>query len=305
MRILVTGAGGFVGQHLVRHLLGAGDEAIATGTQGSSPVDVTDARAVAESIRKSSPDAVVHLAAQPSVPQSWEQPESTYRVNVIGTLNVLRALEGLPSRLLLVGSAQQYSTKADGSALSEEAPMQPNSPYAASKIAAEQLAFLYGRSQGFPVIATRSFNHTGPGQSSHYAIGSFARQIVEIQKGKIEPKMSVGDLSARRDLLDVRDVVQAYRLLLDSGAAGEAYNVCSGVAVAMGDVLETMLKSAGLLGQVEVQADPSGRKGEPSEIVGDPSKLKAATGWEPKIRLETSLVETMDWYRETLDREER
>lgn len=309
MRIYITGAGGFVGGHLIRHLEGEGDEVFATSRDKRSGihevVDIAEADAVKRSIQTAVPEAVVHLAAQPSVPRSWEDPETTYRVNVLGTLNILLALKGSSCKLLLVGSAQQYASGSDGSLITEDLPMVPNSPYAASKIAAEQLAVVYQRAAEVSAICTRSFNHTGPGQTSHYAVGSFASQIVDIEQGRREPRMNVGDLSPRRDLLDVRDVVAAYRFLLDKGKPGEAYNVCSGVAVRIGEVLEVMLKSTGLLGQVEVIEDDAKRKGDPSVIVGDPSKLKAATGWEPKIRLETSLVDTLDWYREAIGREER
>lgn len=303
MRIAVTGAGGFVGTHLVKCLSEAGHEPIVTsiadppiveGLHGHT-LDVTDAGAFKAFISKVGPDAVVHLAAQPSIPVSWREPQLTYEVNLVGTVNLLEACKGSDVRILLIGSGQQYLPPDPPRAIVEDDPMVPTNPYAASKIAAEEAGFLYHRHHGVDVVSARPFNHTGPGQSGEYAVGTFAAQIASIVRGEAEKRMKVGNLDARRDLLDVRDVVQAYRLLVESGEPGRAYNVCSGEHVSMREVLETLLTEADLLGVVEVEEDPQARPGDIPILYGDPSLIRRTVGWERSIPLDVSLSDTLGW----------
>lgn len=309
MKVLITGAAGFVGGYLVSHLIDAGHEVVATSQEvpATDPrgvcweaLDVTEATAVAESLAKHRPEGIVSCAAQASVGRSWENPTETYRTNIEGTANLLEAAKEVRPRIVLVGSAQQYAKKPDRRPLTECDPQLAGSPYALSKIAQEQMGLMYLRQHGLPGIFTRSFNHTGPGQSPAYAVGSFASQIAKLER-QGGGEMHVGNLDSRRDFLDVRDVVRAYALLLEHGEPGEAYNVCSGVAVRMGDVLDKLLELAGLKDRVQVFEHNLHASAATDLLVGDPTKLKKAVGWAPEISLDRSIVDTLDWYRSDLE----
>lgn len=263
-------------------------------------LDLTDGPSVLQSIPSLRPDAVVHCAAQASVGASWDNPTATYRTNIEGTGNLLEAVKDLKPRVLLVGSAQQYAASPEGRPLTETDPQLAGSPYALTKIAQEQMGLMYLQQYGVPVAFTRSFNHTGPGQTADYAVGSFASQIARLeQQGGGE--MQVGNLDARRDFLDVRDVVRAYAGLVESGEPGQAYNVCSGHAVRMGDVLDKLLELSGLTQKIRVHPQTRHVSDEADLLVGDPSKLSAATGWTPQLSLDRSLLDTLDWYRSALE----
>jgi GDP-4-dehydro-6-deoxy-D-mannose reductase len=310
LRVLVTGAGGFVGGYLLPYLLEAGHEVVATSLDlptrpGPEPVrwealDLVDATAVGDLVSSSKPGGVIHLAAQASVGGSWTDPNQTYRSNIEGTSNLLEAVKEMKPRVLLVGSAQQYARPAEGRVLTETSPQFAGSPYALSKIAQEHMGLMYLRQYGVESVFTRSFNHTGPGQSPQYAVGSFASQIARLEQAG-DGEMHVGNLDSRRDFLDVRDVVRAYTMLLESGEAGEAYNVCSGRAVRMGDVLDKLLEVAGLKGRVQVRRQTQHASAVTDLLVGDSTKITTAVGWAPRIPLDRSLVETLDWYRANLE----
>jgi GDP-4-dehydro-6-deoxy-D-mannose reductase len=260
--------------------------------------DVTDGARFREVVDARRPEAVIHLAAQASVRRSWEASDETFAVNVGGTSHLLEALADCPeTRVLLVGSAQQYGPVPDGRPLTETDPLLPRSPYGVSKVAQELVGALYRRHFGLAVIVARPFNHTGPGQSTEYAIGSFSAQVAAIERGEREPRLKVGWLESRRDYLDVRDVAGAYRLLVEAGRPGEVYNVASGKTERIGDLLDILIGAAGLKDAVEIVADPSPRPGDPEVLVGDSSKLQQALGWKPEIPLVTSLVDTLDSYR--------
>ena len=309
MRILVTGAGGFVGTHLIDNLLGGGHEVIAashTPWEPAQPVatavfDVRDGERFKQVVAEHNPDSVIHLAAQASPRLSWQNSDETYAVNVTGASHLFEAVaHRSETRILLVGSAQEYGYGVSGQPLTESDPLQPRSPYGVSKVAQELVGALYRRHFGLPVLYARPFNHTGPGQSPEYAIGSFCSQVAEIEQGTREPRMKVGWLGSRRDFLDVRDVVNAYRIILEEGQAGEVYNVASGEARRIGDLLDILLEAAGLQGVVEVVADAEPRPGDPEVLVGDASKLREGLGWVPGIAMATSLVDTLDSYRARL-----
>ncbi|MBW3591996.1 MAG: GDP-mannose 4,6-dehydratase [Actinobacteria bacterium] len=312
LRVVVTGAGGFVGGFMVEELLAAGHEVAAFihTNAGRNPwagsaagygrpawvrsVDVTSQHAMDDALAEVIPEGVVHLAARADPGSSWRHASETYCINILGTSVLLEVLRRYAPRVLLVGSALQYARPGDGSPLSEEDPLAAESPYSLSKITQEQIGQLHVARHGARAVWTRSFNHTGPGQSTKYAVGSFAAQAAAIQRAGGKGTFKVGNLGARRDFLDVRDVVKAYRLLLESGKAGQAYNVSSGSAVSLGSVLDSLVKLAGLEGSVEIQQAP--RPANRDILVGNPTKIRDAVGWEPEIPLSKSLTDTLISY---------
>jgi GDP-4-dehydro-6-deoxy-D-mannose reductase len=300
MKVVVTGASGFVGRYVVAHFVQLGYEVVALVRRSQAlpgvrteQVDIENPRAVLDCMSRVRPDAVIHCAAQSSVSRSWDDPDLTYRTNIGGTANLLEALKQRSVKLLLVGSAQQYGRSPTGRPLKESDELAARSPYAVSKLAQEHMGLAYHRRYGIQVVATRPFNHTGPGQSPEYAVGSFCSQVAAMEKGTIR-HLRVGNLDAIRDLLDVRDVVAAYGRLLESGKAGEVYNVCCGRGVRMGDLLARLMEMAGLPPDVPVTADGLGA---PDVLVGDPSKIRSEVGWVPEVSLDRSLAESLDWYR--------
>ncbi|MGH9281585.1 MAG: GDP-mannose 4,6-dehydratase [Acidimicrobiales bacterium] len=291
MRALVTGGSGFVGPWLISHLAEMGDEVVSVGGE----VDVTDAGAVADLMGKVRPDAVYHLAGLAHVGRSWEEPAEYLRVNAVGTLHVAEAARALDARprLLVVSSAEVYgAVRPEQLAVGEDEPLRPVSPYAASKAAAELVGLQACLGRDLPVIRARPFNHTGAGQSTTFAVPAFARRIAEaVRVGR--PALKVGNLSAARDLLDVRDVARAYRLLVERGEPGQVYNVCSGRAVVMEDVVRRLLALAGA--DLALEEDPDLlRPVDVPVLEGDPSRLRAATGWHPAIPLDDTLTAVLD-----------
>jgi GDP-4-dehydro-6-deoxy-D-mannose reductase len=312
LRLLVTGAGGFVGGHLLELLRREPKPPRVFGVvspRGSLPVasrsgarlveaDLDDPAAAAAVVAEATPDAIVHLAGQSSVQQSWLDPGGTLRTNVLGVVHLLDAARkaGLRPAVLVVGSAEEYGCIPETELpIRETQPLRPASPYAVSKAAQGALALLYGPAGGMRVVLTRTFHHTGPGRGEAFAESSFARQIAEIERELRPPLIEVGNLDAVRDYTDVRDVVRAYRLLLEKGVAGQAYNVCSGRGRRIGEVLEILLAASSA--SVEVRVDTARLR--PSDVpaqVGDPSRLREATGWQPEIPLEQSLGDLLaDW----------
>ena len=281
--ILITGSVGFVGPHLLAELSGEG---------ASFDADVTDSKAVVDAVAETSPTAVVHLAALSSVADSWSATSEVWRVNVVGTVDVLDAVRAVaPQARVLVASTGEVYGNAEKTPTSETAPVAPVSPYAASKAAAE-LACEQAARDGIDVVVARAFQHEGPGRDERFAVGSWTAQLARLEEAG-GGTLAVGDLSARRDITDVRDVVRAYRLLLDPSVPGGTYNVSSGRTVTMQEVLDILLGMARC--PVEVEQEPSRMR--PSEIAivgGDSSKLAAATGWQPTIALEQTLADTLE-----------
>ena len=273
-RVLVTGAGGFVGRHLRAEL----GEAFVP-YEG----DVLDAASLAAVVR--GVDGVVHLAAAASVGESFGGTAEVWRTNVLGTVNLVEAIraEAPAGRLLLASSGDVYG-RAEVVPTPEEAPIAPVSPYAASKAAAE-LACV-----GVDAVIARAFPHTGPGQDERFAVGSWTAQLARL-RAEGGGTLRVGDLEVERDLTDVRDVCRAYRLLLRAPAG--TYNVCSGRAVPLRRVVELLVEAAGVPVAVE-RDDERVRPAEVPVLAGDPSKLRAATGWEPRIPLEQTLADALE-----------
>ncbi len=328
-RVLVTGGGGFAGRHLAALLLderpapevvgwrrpapGAGGSVRAAGGGGPrrapgagrariawQEIDVLDEEAVRRAVADLRPDHVYHCAGVAAVSGSWNNRLATLRINVIGTEHLLGALRrSAPrARVLVPGSALVYRPN-DG-ALAEHAAIGPVSPYGLSKLAQEMLAARYA-AEGLQVIRTRSFTHIGPGQDRSYAASSFAHQIARIEAGLATPTMQVGDLDARRDLLDVRDTVRAYRALMDRGAPGAVYNVCSGAARPIRDILAGLLALARV--PIEVRVDPGRlRPNDYPVLRGDRTRITADVGWEPRIGLDETLRDLLDHWRAAIGR---
>jgi GDP-4-dehydro-6-deoxy-D-mannose reductase len=314
--VLITGIGGFVGGHLVEFLraehpdagiaglIRPGHETPAALREGVRlmEADLEDAAAVEAAVAALRPRRIVHLAGQSSVHESWANPAATLRTNLIGLLNVFEAVRRrkLSPRVLVVGSAEEYGAVEPGAPpITEDAPLRPLSPYAVSKVAQGFLALQYALSRDLAVVRTRTFPHTGPGRGEAFAESSFARQIAEVEAGRRRPVLEVGNLEAVRDFTDVRDVVRAYWTLLERGASGEVYNVCSGKGRSIGDVLRALLEISGVRADLKVDRERLRPSDLPS-LVGDPTRLREATGWEPRIPLERTFRDLLDHWRERI-----
>ena len=319
VRILVTGAGGFAGQYLLRDLLADGDVQVFGGTLSGMPpeqgvlvgselqqvrwlsLDVSSGDSVTQALRQSNPERVFHLAAQSSVALSFADPLATWAANATGTAELLYALpEHAPAsvRMLVVSSAEVYGVVPEAEQpIHESRPMLPVNPYAASKAAAEMAAVQQATTGAAQVIVARSFPHTGPGQDVRFALAGWARQLAEIRFGESPAILRVGNLSARRDYSDVRDTVRAYRHLLERGQSNGVYNVCSGRAFEMGELLRQMIDLSGTGARVEMDTDRF-RPVDVPLLSGDPTRLHQ-TGWQANFTLEQTLVDLLR-YAESL-----
>jgi GDP-4-dehydro-6-deoxy-D-mannose reductase len=306
--ILVTGAGGFAGGHLLALLTQASDAPTAVvgwirpGRRAPSAgrgvrleeVDLLDRAAVHAAMARIRPAAVYHCAGAAHVGRAWENTEQTFAVNVRATHHLLDALEaaGTPVRVLIPSSALVYAGA--GRALTEDEPLLPDNPYGVSKLAQE----LLGRHSGdrVHVLIARAFNHIGPGQNPMFATAGFARRIADIERGQWAPEISVGNLDARRDLTDVRDTVRAYRLIVERGEPGRAYNVCSGRAFAIGELLDRLIAKARV--PVTIRPDPARyRPNDLPLLLGDPSRIQDELGWRPEIPIDRTLDDLLEYWR--------
>lgn len=292
MKVLVTGAGGFVGEYLVKLLKAHNHDVVAIGINNGAflkelsvpthVVNILDYPVLRETMQNVVPDAVIHLAAVSNVPISWNKPGLTIDVNIHGTVNVLQALYEVnpKAKFLNIGSSDEYGLTAKcGKPLTEDMPCQPQNPYSISKYCTEQMVLQLGKKYGMNVISTRSFNHFGPGQAKGFVISDFASQIKAIEAGEQEPVIRVGDLSAARDFTFVSDVVEAYVSLIEKDMESGVYNVCSGKAMTVQEILDMMLH----LSSKEIKVEIDEGKFRPSEVpffVGCADKLSNATGWK-------------------------
>jgi len=291
VRALVTGANGFVGIHLVEHLRASGDDVIESST------DITERERVAEHVAEHSPDVIYHLAAQADVGGSWSAPIPTLRVNIEGTVNVLdAAVAAGVRRVLAVTSADIYGPVEETDLpLDESQPVRPVSPYGASKASADIMCLAAGLAHGIEVVRARSFNHLGPGQTDKFVASAIASRIVDNERSG-ETAVRVGNLAARRDFTDVRDVVRAYRLLMTHGQSGDVYHVCSGTDRAVRELADELISMA--TSQMELVADPElFRPVDLKVLRGDYSKINAATGWSPEIDIHTTLRDLLEFWR--------
>lgn len=291
MHVLVTGASGFVGSHLVPRL----EEVGCRVTPTDRDLDVTDLAAVETRVAELSPDVVFHLAAQSSVALSFREPELTYRVNYVGTRSVLEAVRrSAPSaRVILVSTADVYGSAAPGAEpFDESSPLRPRSPYSRSKAAADLLGGTFAE-RGLDVVRVRPFNHTGPGQLDVFVLSSFARQVASIAAGVSEPVLRVGNLDSVRDFLDIDDVMNAYLELLAPTVTPGVYNVARGVGVRIGDALDQLCSLAGISPRIEVEPDFF----RPTDIaVGRADRLERVCGWNARVPFHETLQRLLaDW----------
>ncbi|MEY2432686.1 MAG: GDP-4-dehydro-6-deoxy-D-mannose reductase [Acidimicrobiaceae bacterium] len=293
MRALITGVSGFVGRHLLEHLQAMGDD-VEGCDRADGSVDIGDLESVRTVVNRVRPDVVYHLAGWSDVGGSWAAPVEVFRANAEGTLNVLIACtEAGVDRVVAVSSADVYGiVREDELPINETAALRPVTPYAASKVAADYLSLQAWLGHKLPVMRARAFNHLGPGQLPRFVAPALAERIArnELDGGTVVP---VGNLSARRDFTDVRDVVRAYRLLAERGQPGEAYNVCSGRAVSVQQLAEDLLVMA--RHPMHLKPDPAlERPVDVPVLLGDNTRLQQATGWEPRIPLAQTLRDLLD-----------
>lgn len=302
MRALITGAGGFVGPHLAAHLRACGDELTALDLNNGP--DLRDGDRWAKQFEEIRPDVVYHLAGWSDVGGSWNAPRQTFEINILGTTNVLEAARlAEVETVVVISSADVYGqVSTDLLPLEEDAPMQPRSPYGTSKQAAEILARHYWDAFSVGAIIARPFNHLGPGQSLRFAVPAFANQMAELERSG-GGAVSHGDLSPRRDVTDVRDVVRAYRLLATADPAtvhGETFNICSGRSVPMQTIFDQLAARATV--QITGSIDPSRlRPVDLPDLRGSYDKLATATGWRPEFELDTTLDDVLTEARSRID----
>lgn len=315
-RLLITGANGFVGSHLIKAFLasfpedaeciGWGLESFGNADERVSwhKVDLRDAECVDEAVLKAKPTVVVHLAAISHVPTSYANPELVWDVNLLGTLRLLEAIQRhTPDAVVLVISSSEVYGRSfsSGIALDEQALLAPRNPYAVSKSAADLLAGQYAET-GMQVFRLRPFNHVGPRQSADFVVSAFASQIARIEKGLQEPVINVGNLDAQRDFLHVKDVVSAYLEIIKNAGSltpGEVFNVCSGIPRAIGGILQDLLALSSV--PISVQQDESRMRPSDTPLaVGSAELLKSRLNWNPVISWEKTLQETLDYWRSSL-----
>ncbi|MGB5160323.1 MAG: GDP-mannose 4,6-dehydratase [Thermoanaerobaculia bacterium] len=318
MRALITGVTGFAGSHLADYLLAEQPEVEIFGIRRwrsrmeniehldgrlqLRECDLRDPAAIQGVLAEVRPDYIFHLAAQSFVPASWRAPSETLMTNILGQTNIFEAVRvlELDPVIQIAGSSEEYGlVLPDEVPIKETNPLRPLSPYAVSKVAQDLLAYQYFRSYGLKTVRTRGFNHTGPRRGEVFVTSNFAKQIASIEAGLREPVIRVGNLDAQRDFTDVRDMVRAYWLAVSKATHGEVYNLASGRAVTIRELLDQLLALSDT--EVEVQVDPDRLRPSDVEILlGDYSKFRSDTGWEPSIPLEQTLKDTLDYWRQKL-----
>ena len=313
-RALITGITGFVGSHLAELLLNKGIEVYGTVRWRSKldniahikdrlrlvDADIRDGHSLLKAVQESTPDYVFHLASQSFVPMSWRAPADTIETNVIGTVHLLEAIRQSKCEpvIQIAGSSEEYGmVYPDELPIRETNPLRPLSPYGVSKVAEDLLGCQYHASYGLKVVTTRAFNHTGPRRGDVFVTSNFAKQIAEIEKGLKQPIMYVGNLNAKRDFSDVRDVAKAYWLAVTKCEYGEVYNICSEKSRPIQSVLELLLSMTDK--KVEIGQDPSRIRPSDVEVLhGDCSKFKKQTGWKSEIPFEKTMSDLLNYWRE-------
>lgn len=308
MKAMIIGGAGFVGAYLTRHLHDDLKWEVVVTKMPQEQIEanakvvdlnILESDKVVSLLQEEKPDYIFHLAAQSSVAVSWKNPGLTVDVNIKGAVNVLEAVRGMekPARVLLIGSGEEY-----GHILPEESPIKetnhvrPGNIYAATKACQNMLGAIYAEAYQMDVMMVRAFNHIGPNQAPIFVVADFCKQVAEMEAGMREPIMQVGNLSAKRDFTDVRDVVRAYGLLVQYGKAGETYNVGSGLAIAIEQILQMIVSKSAL--DIQIEIDPEKLRPVDVPIIeADTQKLVQTTGWKREISLEQTIQETLDYWR--------
>ncbi|MBI2251435.1 MAG: GDP-mannose 4,6-dehydratase [Armatimonadetes bacterium] len=318
MRVLITGITGFVGSYLAEYFLENYPKNKIYGTLrwrsrleniehikrkiNLIECDLKDANSVSKMIEEVVPDYIFHLAAQSFVPTSWHAPTDTLTTNIVSQINIFEAVKKIDNhtKIQIAGSSEEYGLVLENELpIKETNPLRPLSPYGVSKVAQDLLGYQYFMSYKMSIVRTRAFNHTGPRRGEVFVESNFARQIVEIEKGYQEPIIKVGNLEAKRDYTDVRDIVRAYHLALEKGESGEIYNICSGKAYKINEVLELLLSHTKI--KIKIQEDPD--RFRPSDVpvlLGDNSKFKKKTKWTATINFEQTLKDILAYWRKIL-----
>jgi len=319
MRILITGITGFVGSHLTEWALSRGADVIGALRWRSNTEHIEHLRdrltliqselrelsSARDLVERARPDYIVHLAAQSFVGASWQTPAETLMTNAIGQMNLFEAIRqlGSASRFLVIGSSEEYGlVEPDELPIRETNPLRPLSPYAVSKVTQDLMGFQYFKSYGLDIVRARAFHHTGPRRSDNFSTSTFARQIAEIEAGLREPVVVAGDLKPVRDFSDVRDIVRGYWDLLERGTAGEVYNLCSGVDWTIERMLTFLISQSSVPG-IEIRTDAARLR--PSDVPvlrGSYEKIERAVGWRPRIPLEQTLTDLLDYWRQRIRR---
>ncbi|MEW6295755.1 MAG: GDP-mannose 4,6-dehydratase [Candidatus Diapherotrites archaeon] len=315
-RILITGVNGFVGSHLSEFLLNNNlgevngvlrnkHESLKNLSNIKEKIklieaDINDLNAISETIKEVQPEVIFHLAAQAFVPSSWNSPFETLNTNIMGSLNLFEAVRKSNSNpvIQIAGSSEEYGlVKEDEIPIKESNPLRPLSPYGVSKVAMDMLGYQYFKSYGMKIVRTRAFNHTGPRRGEVYATSNFAHQIAEIEAKKKEPILYVGNLEAKRDFTDVRDMVRAYWLATQKCKPGEVYNICSGKSYAIKEIIDRLINLSKNK-KIKIEQDP--KRMRPSDVLnllGDSNKFRKETGWKPEITFEQTLKDLLDYWR--------
>jgi len=318
VKVLITGITGFAGSHLAEYLLGMGGIEIYGVERWRSKTDnidhikseikllecdVRDASSVRKLLEDTKPDRIFHLAAQSFVPTSWHAPAETLTTNIIGQLNIFEAVRhiGINPYIQIACSSEEYGLVDKKSLpITEGTPLNPLSPYAVSKVGQDLLGYQYYMNYKLNIVRTRAFNHTGPRRGEPFVCSNFAKQIAMIEKGKQEPVIYAGSLSAARDFTDVRDIVRAYWLSLEKGKPGEVYNLSSGKSYVIKEVLDMLLE----LTDTKIKIKEDKKRIRPSDVpilVGDSGKFNKLTGWKPEIPFEKTLEDLLNYWRERID----
>ncbi|UCE41971.1 MAG: GDP-mannose 4,6-dehydratase [Candidatus Aminicenantes bacterium] len=318
MKVLITGVTGFAGSHLADYILGNHPEVQVHGlirwrSRMENIVhiedqlhlvegDLKDMASLKKCLAEVQPDRIFHLAAQSFVPTSWICPAETFAINAIGQINLFEAVLslGISPRIQIAGSSEEYGlVNTNEIPMKETNPLRPLSPYAVSKVSQDLLGWQYFKSYGLKVIRTRGFNHTGPRRGEVFICSNFAKQIVEIEKNKREPVIYVGNLEAKRDFTDVRDMARAYWLSLEKGEEGEVYNLGTGKTYSIQEILDMLLGISNV--DVKIEVDPNRlRPSDVPVLLSDSSKFRQLTGWEPQIPLNQSLKDLLEYWRERI-----
>jgi GDP-4-dehydro-6-deoxy-D-mannose reductase len=316
LRVLITGITGFVGSHFAEYALTKEAEVYGSYRWRSKTENIDhirdrltlvecnlrDLSSVQNLLAISNPDYIVHLAAQSFVHASWSAPAETLTTNTISQVNLLEALRVRGSegpRFLAIGSSEEYGLVHENELpLKETSPLRPLSPYAVSKVTQDLLGYQYFKSYGMPVLRTRAFNHEGPRRGDVFVTSNFARQIAQIEAGRREPTLLVGNLKAVRDFTDVRDVVRAYWLLLERGEPGEVYNICSGRGWSIQEILDFLLAESSVRTIATREDATRLRPSDVPMLIGDASKIEQAVGWRPQIPFQQTLRDLLEFWRE-------